>query len=66
MYKNFYKNILHKLNYWDGKVCADFEGKLKRRRFKFQYTFIKLYRLVGTNFPDNPIVYIFFFTYINI
>ena len=36
MYKNFYKNILHKLNYWVvRKVCADFEGRLKRRRFKF-------------------------------
>ena len=39
------------------KVRADVKGKLKRRKFKFyiKYTFIKLYRLVGTNFPDNPI-----------
>ena len=37
------------------KVRADVEGKLKRRKFKFQYTFIKLYKLVGMNFPDNPI-----------
>ena len=40
------------------KVRADVEGKLKRRKFKFQFikfTFIKLYKLVGTNFPDNPI-----------
>jgi len=33
-----------------------FEGKFKRRKFKF-YTFIKLYRLVDMNFPDNPILY---------
>ena len=38
------------------KVRADVEGKLKRRRFKFYYIFIKLYRLIGTNFPDNPIL----------
>ena len=35
---------------------ADVEGKLKRRKFKFQYTFIKLYRLIGTNFLDNLII----------
>jgi len=36
------------------KVRADFEGKLKRRRFKFLISFIKFF--CGTNFPDNPIL----------
>jgi len=31
-----------KFNYWVGqKVCTDFEGKLKRRKFKFLISFIK-------------------------
>jgi len=46
--------ITNYILYWVQKVRADVEGKLKRKRFKF-YIFIKLYRLVDTNFSDNPI-----------
>jgi len=45
------------MSYWVvRKVRTDFEGKLKRRRFKFLISFIKFKSFCGTNFPDDPIL----------
>jgi len=38
------------------KVCADFEGKLKRRRFKF-YTFIKFKSFAARTFRTTQYIY---------
>jgi len=62
----FPSNKIHTSLYWVvRKVRADVEGKLKRNwdgedlNFSIHLLNYIIYKLVGTNFPDNSIIYIY-------